>query len=476
MDNPLQPTLELKPGLVTMPPGWGEYTPDNPAPIGPFVRGWMTALEENNVSWAILRGAEGLPSFTRYDIDLLIHPNDRERVTQLIVQTGLQEGWILCGSIRKAYYTCLMFMCNDGSKAHFLPIDLFSALEHRGLHYFDVSKALAQRVSNGHSVWLLPPRINVAITLLKEWLPHGVVKSNSHQAVRDNLEKDRDGVMSVLADAAGHELALQLVEKIERNEWTLTSDMHRGLRSALRRRSPSWIRGYGRSIQYNLGHLARPSLSVVVALAGADGCGKSTLAEGLMLARYRRPFKACRYVHGNIGVLPRFRDMRSAIWRLLGRKPKTKLEPEPQLKGMMTPIAPWKSMLLSAYYAVDLCLARFRLRRWRGQWSLIVMDRSFYDYYYQLGHKRCPQWWLNFLALFIPQPDLLFYVYGDPASMHARKPELTISEIEREQGVLQEKAKSWPFAKTIDGAVGVEGMIQQASEWIDRKVLGDDHA
>ena len=470
----MQPTLQLKPGLIAMPSGWGEYTPHKPAPIGPFVQGWMNALDEADIPWAILRGADGLPSFTRYDIDLLIHPHNKRRVIELISQVGAQEGWHLRGSIRKAYYACLMFMRTNGSESYFLPIDLFTALEHRGLHYFDVSQALALRVRNEHSVWMLPPHLNAAITLLKEWLPHGVVKANSHQAVRENLKKDRESVVNSLADAVGHDLAGKLVEQIERDEWTLTPQLHRALRTALRRRSPRWIFEYGRSIWSNVCHLTRPSLSAVVALAGADGSGKSTLAEGIMLARYRRPFKACRYVHGNIGVLPRFRDMRAAINRMLGRKPKKVVESDTRLKGMMTPIAPWRSMLLSAYYALDLCLARFRLRRWRGQWSLVVMDRSFYDYYYQLGHRNCPQWWLNCLALWIPKPDLLLYVKGSPDAIHARKPELTEAEIEREQAVLQEMTKRWPFAVTIDGTAGVEAMIQQAVTALDRKVLEDE--
>ena len=469
-----KPILELKPGLIAMPPGWGESTPNHPAPINAFVQGWMNALDETGIPWAILRGADGLPSYTRYDIDLLIHPHDRERVVQLIMHAGTQEGWLLRGSIRKAYYTCLMFVRNDGSQTYFLPIDLFTALEHRGLHYFDVSKALAQRVRNEQSVWMLPPQLNAAITLLKEWLPHGQVKANSHQAVRDNLEKDRDGLLSRLAEAVGHDLATQLVKQIDRNEWKLTARMHRALRTALRRRSPSWMAGYGLSIWHNLRHLARPSLSAVVALAGADGSGKSTLAEGIMLARYRRPFKACRYVHGNIGVLPRFRDIRARIGRMLGRKPQVIAEPDSRLKGMMTPLPAWRSMALSAYYAFDLLLARFRLRRWRGQWSLIVMDRSFYDYYYQLGHRNCPRWWLDFLAIWIPKPDLLFFTIGSPGAIHARKPELTEEEIEREQAVLGEMTKQWPFAGTVDGTLGVESTIQQAVEALDREVLHDD--
>ena len=78
------------------------------------------------------------------------------------------------------------------------------------------------------------------------------------------------------------------------------------------------------------------------------------------------------------------------------------------------------------------------------------------------------------MALWIPKPDLLLHVKGVPNEIHRRKPELTEAEIEREQAVLGEMTKRWPFADTVDGTMGVESMIQQAVMALDREVLHDD--
>jgi len=466
-------SIAMEPGLLRMPPGLGEHQPGEALPFGPLVRRIAERLDEAGIEWAVLRNAEGLPNFTRYDIDLLISPRRGPAAVRLIESCAADTGWRVIGRIRKRHYLCLMLVYGEGEEAFFLPIDLFTALEYRGLRYLDAAAVLTRRIRTPAGIWALPTGLEAAITLLKEWFPHGVLKENSRGSVQALAASDPDGFRAALAAAAGEDWAARAAEAVRTGRWQLSQADARALRRAIRRRQPDWPLIWAAAALANLRHLFRPSLGAVVALAGADGSGKTTLARELCARLYRRPFKACRYIHGNIGVLPRFRDMRARLRRAAGFK-QAPSPPEPaELKGMMKPLPAWKSVVLAAYYALDLGLARWRLRRWRCQWMLVVMDRSFADYAYQLGHRNCPRWILAVLSRLIPRPDRLLCIEDDPEAIHVRKPELTAEEIRTEQQILRGLVERMPHARMLDGRGGINALAAAACREVRAGLPGE---
>jgi hypothetical protein len=450
----------MKPGLLNMPEGLGENRAGEPMPIGPFVRNLIDVLDQQHVLWAVLRNAEELPDFTRYDIDVLTLPRHLDAVIQAVESCAEQTGWRIAGRIKKHRYTCLMLLKKTEQGVFYLPIDLFTALEFRGVSYLSAEEVLHKRDRTAKGGWTLPAGTAAAIMLLKEWLPHGDLNERKRQQIQSVLRTDPESFVAALKAAAGP----GWTERIRRGDWALSAADRKALRRAVRRGSPRWLAGRVRSAVANILHLFRPSLGRVVCLAGADGSGKTTLAQGLAENTFKRPFKGCRYIHGNIGVLPRFRDMRKALG--IGKASDEPAAEPQELQGMMEPIPAWKSVLLASYYAVDFCLARLLICRWRGQWLLTVMDRSFYDYYYQLGHRNCPQRVLNLLSALIPKPDLLLCIEGDAESIHARKPELTVEEIRTEQEILRSLSARLPFGRMLNGCGGIEAMIGAGAEEI----------
>jgi len=471
--TPFRPGIPMRPGLLRMPEGLGENVPGDRLPIAPFIRLLVSRMDAAGILWAVLRNAEGLPDFTRYDVDLLLSPDALAPVVQLVRDCARKTGWHLAGTIRKRHYTCLMLMRGSvASGFFFLPLDLFTGLEYRGLRYLDTETVLNSRIRTPAGVWTVSLEMDAAITLLKELFPHGTLKENSRAGVQAYATAHPEAFQRSLATAVGPEMAAQLVEAVRRGNWSLSASEVRRLHRAARRRTPGWGRAYAHALWAAMSHLFRPSLGIVVCLAGADGSGKTTLAQGLAEQLFKRPFKAVRYSHGHIGVLPRFRDIR-AFFR---GSPSVSESPEAgrPLKGMMKPIPAWKSILLATYYALDLNLARFRLRRWRGQWSLILMDRSFYDYFIQLGHRNCPWGYLRFLSALIPKPDLLLCLTGNANQIHARKPELTVEEIEREQILLQKMTEQFSFARLLDSGERIDAMVDAACGQVCSALFGEN--
>jgi hypothetical protein len=465
------PGMEMIPGLLRMPPSLGENPPDALLPIAPFIRALADRLDKARLRWAILRNAEGLPWHTRYDLDVLVDPDHQEQFLRIVESCAAETGWQVAGRMGKRHYACLMLLKGSVEKGlTFLPLDVFSSLEHRGLRYLDTREVLGKRLRNPNGFWTLPAGLQAAIAVLKELLPHRHLKEPALQSAQALAVSDPDGFRRALEAAVGAALGGRLAAMVQSGTGSLSAEEDRALRSELRRRNPSWILAHADAARLNLLHLFRPSLGFVVCLAGADGSGKTTLAQGLAADTFKRPFKACRYVHGNIGVLPRFRDMRAGLRRWAGLKtpPAAEAAPAKVLQGMMEPLPPWKSILLATYYAFDLLLARPLVRLWRGQWALVVMDRSFYDYYYQLGHRRCPPRVLDVLSRLVPKPDLLLCIEGDAEQIHARKAELIVEEIEAEQSILRGLADRLPFAHRLDGSAGIEAMVAAGRD----KILG----
>ena len=121
---------------------------------------------------------------------------------------------------------------------------------------------------------------------------------------------------------------------------------------------------------------------------------------------------------------------------------------------------------------LDLLLGRLKLRRYRAQWSLVLFDRYFYDYYYQLGNRNVPWWFLNTLKVCAPKPDVVVYLERAPEEMYAAKPELSVEEIKREQEVLRDLAANrLPNAHKVDANVGVDGTIDAVCALVE-KALG----
>ena len=130
-------------------------------------------------------------------------------------------------------------------------------------------------------------------------------------------------------------------------------------------------------------------------------------------------------------------------------------------------------MLLSLYYALDALMGHLPMRRSRAQWGLAIADRSFFDYYYQLGHARVPMWWLRMLERVVPRPDLLVTIRRDAAEIHAGKPELSVEEIEREQACVERLMDARPHVLTLDGSLGVDACVEQVATTLLRGFGGE---
>ena len=67
------------------------------------------------------------------------------------------------------------------------------------------------------------------------------------------------------------------------------------------------------------------------------------------------------------------------------------------------------------------------------------MDRYYYDYYIDQSRSRTslPNWIIRFFDFWVPSPDIIIGLGGDPEKIFARKPETSIKEVTRQTEALK---------------------------------------
>lgn len=219
--------------------------------------------------------------------------------------------------------------------------------------------------------------------------------------------------------------------------------------------------------------MASNKKSVLVALIGPDGSGKSTVARGLE-ARAGLAFCSKAVHRWTLGALPPLSPLVDAIDRL---RPSRRRAPSGSVEaagpdkathsGMFKPLPAWQSALIVGYHALDLALSRLTLWRRRSWGELRVMDRSFLDFFVVPGHAALPRWFLQACWAITAKPDLLLVIEREPADIYRDKPELTQAEIRRQQAAVASLPPGCGRTLHLDGRWGAQVMVEQAAAAID---------
>jgi len=191
----------------------------------------------------------------------------------------------------------------------------------------------------------------------------------------------------------------------------------------------------------------------MIAFLGTDGSGKSSIINAISPVLETGPYAHVRYGH----LRPTFLPSLAAVF---GR---TKPEGPVTEPHADRPSGFFGSLFRIMYYTLDYIF---------GYWIKIypvmvredclwIFDRYFYDYLFDPERSRIalPKWIIRFFVRFIPRPDLIICLGTDARKIHARKPELTLGEMERQLSVLREFCGASSRAVWIDTGKSIEESV-----------------
>lgn len=208
----------------------------------------------------------------------------------------------------------------------------------------------------------------------------------------------------------------------------------------------------------------RVDLTMIIAILGPDGSGKTTIAEAICERLTLRGFVAKHYPM-NFGVLPRLSRFRRRKVRVVDSADASQFD--------LKPSHPAKSLLLVGWYSVDYLLGGLflRLKNWRRRdRTVAVFARYFHDYYYQSNNRNLPSWAKDICRLIVPKPDVVFFIDRDASDIHSGKPELPVEEIVRQQEVIVGKFGNEPNFVIVDGRYGLEATMLAVSNEIQKRI------
>lgn len=195
----------------------------------------------------------------------------------------------------------------------------------------------------------------------------------------------------------------------------------------------------------------RPRGRMIVVL-GTDGSGKSTLLNAMLPVLNA----AC---HNQIIIHHLKPDLIPALGRLRGVKYKP---------GMVctTPHASKPSGLIGSIIRITYLTIDYVFGYWvkvrqhiakipTGIW---IFDRYAYDMLLDPRRFRInlPHWIIKVYLMFIPKPDLILCLGGDPEKIYARKPETSLKEVTRQIVALKDFCENNKCAVWIDTTGDVE--------------------
>lgn len=162
----------------------------------------------------------------------------------------------------------------------------------------------------------------------------------------------------------------------------------------------------------------------LIALFGTDGTGKSTVADLIEAKCKERGIKTQRY-HWRPRLLPS---------RKVDRLEIDVTRPDELVER------PWAvSLVTYSYFFFDFLLAYFfKFSPFIKSGGVILYERYYYDIVFHPRRYRAKEIGIvaDRLVRVLPKPDIIVQLFGEPKVIQSRKPELSVTEIARQQELM----------------------------------------
>jgi len=391
----------------------------------------------------VLRNHEDLPDKVGHDVDILVHPKDEPRIDGLVREVVHRRGLFLVQAHRGAnLHTFFDVAAADLHGRFLLHVDVQTAARHRGRLLIDADDLLAHRY-RVRDLWVPMPGIEAYALLLHAALHKAELKDRYAERLVALDQAEPGGSLRIATERLGSELARRVTSV--RTESQLLA-LRRDLGRAIDRRYPGNV---ARRLLFNfrsgsatIKALVRPR-GVFVAFLGPDGAGKSSTTD-LLTTMLRAPSDVLGvhrvYLGSGTPLLPTRRLMQ-ALHARTGRVDK---------KQRVRDVAPRRLRGALHVMADEILRYWVHVRPRLAPSGIVLADRYAYDIFRVNNQMVSRLWFRRLVTAIIPEPNITFFLDGDPAMIVARKGELTLSETVRQHDAYRALADFVPGFRRID--------------------------
>ena len=383
-----------------------------------FCEQFFAELERHGIAYAILCRHQQLPGPDGSDIDYVVADSDLRKVGALLSRFARRRGWIVAQSVQHEIFSFYTLVVDPGDPGNSLALDVRSHLTRGPRMLVRDSALLEDRWRNQDGYFVASPASEFIYVLAKA-VGREMRVAERLPRLRALAALDPEGAQARLVEAfgeTGRSLEDWFAEPPPR--WDL-------LRSRLRARHRFRVNLVVREGWRIARRIVRPP-GLHLAVLGPDGAGKSTLIEDL------------RAILG-----PCFGDWKVIKFRpdVLGRI-EPGIEPDPHGREPRSRVVSWAKVV---YYFGDSWLGWFFVvLPGLARNACITFDRDFEDLLVDERRYlvRDSATLARILRACLPHADATFILEADPRVIHARKPELSVPELESQRGAYRRLAAS----------------------------------
>ena len=410
-----------------------------------FLRILFDNLNAVPIRYAVLRNYENLPDNTGgSDIDVWVHRDDCQKFFDISIAIAKQCNGYLVSYIWKRHEPKICFLGPDWG-AQF---DVYTGLVPIGDYEFFTGGIIEKHIVDHHGVKVLDENWCAIESLLKEVLNTGKCDR------KEKFYNDASKALGVISDkeledglpmfSANYCKILKRVGTEPKKQELITLLYKEGLKE-LKDKVPGYF--FDKFLKFKR-IFRRPGY--MIAILGTDGAGKSAIYNAIYPSLEAAFHSKVYYRHLRPDMLP-------DIAELFGKRKKSdrpEVCEDPHAKKSSGLVI---SLVRLLYYLQDYIWG-YWLKIWptiSTQSALFVMDRYYYDYYIDQSRARVnlPNWLIRCFEFFVPQPDAIVCLGGDPKLIFERKPETSLEEVERQTKALSsfcEKRKNAFWVDTTD--------------------------
>jgi thymidylate kinase len=384
---------------------------------GVLVIAMMSALESAGIQAVYLRNYEKLPEEVGNDVDVLVGKGSRLRAISVLREEAKKQGWAFLG---KTHFSPIAVYFANPETAQTLHIDIFVRLEWHFIEFAAAAEVIAKRRFNG-LVHIPAAEDEIYLNLATRLIYQGKIREK-HQLQASNYIQQYGEVALIRTfgehlGKPGESLARDLVS----HQWQASPGIRKALLSAalLTHGIHSLSQLVNGMLRYGwriLRKLVKPPGHFIV-LEGADGVGKSTILEAIL------PW-CSEWCAG--------RDTYDFHWKPV----RLYCGPKKSAPSVNPRVAAPRSAPASLIYLLFHVFGfwwgwLFNIRPLLSKSHCVVGDRYSYDLFLDPRRFRLklPDGLCKLASLLAPKPDVTVALLAVPKTVHARKPELTVTEI-----------------------------------------------
>ena len=411
-----------------------------------FLRRMFSSLDDAAIRYAVLRNAETLPdSLDGSDIDMLVAQGSLYATAQCLVTSAEVCGGSLLGSFSYPHFRQMILLGCHENCWWGCCIDLFEGVFCQGVLPLADDGLLGKRIKTEKGIWTLDRERGHYLGFVKEFITNNLLSTRYFDGANAAMQLGKDDFLPSNAVRRFTRKVLageRHSAKTFRLTWLLSFVMRHPLH---------FCKDRGGMMMARLKHLLCPA-GRMIAVMGTDGSGKTTLLNAISPVLNNM-------THGKLVIHHLKPDLIPPLGRLRGVKyEKDHICATPHASRPSGFIG---SLVRISYLMCDYILGywlKVRIRLAKTPITYWIFDRYAYDILIDSRRFRIrlPHWIIKAYLFFVPRPDLILCLGGDPDKIFARKSETSLDEVKRQVAALKKFCEDNKRAVWIDTTKSID--------------------